>query len=41
VQGLRIIDASIFLVIPNAHTVAPTYIVAEIAATIIKEELGA
>jgi choline dehydrogenase len=41
VQGLRIVDASIFPVIPDAHTVAPTYMVAEMAATIIKEELGA
>jgi choline dehydrogenase len=41
VQGLRIVDASIFPIIPDAHTVAPTYMVAEMAATIIKEELEA
>jgi choline dehydrogenase len=41
VQGLRIVDASIFPVIPDAHTVGPTYMVAEMAAKIIKEEFGA
>jgi choline dehydrogenase-like flavoprotein len=41
VQGLRIVDASVFPVIPDAHTVAPTYMVAEMAATIIKEEYEA
>jgi len=35
--GLRIVDASIFPVIPAAHTVGPTYIVAERAAQLIKD----
>lgn len=38
VQRLRVVDASIFPVIPDAHTVAPTYMVAEMAAKIIAEE---
>jgi choline dehydrogenase-like flavoprotein len=41
VQGLRIVDASVFPVIPDAHTVAPTYMVAEMAASIIKKEYEA
>ncbi|KAF7798262.1 hypothetical protein EIP86_009479 [Pleurotus ostreatoroseus] len=36
VSGLRIVDASIFPIIPAAHTVGPVYIVAEHAADIIK-----
>ncbi|KLO19189.1 aryl-alcohol oxidase-like protein [Schizopora paradoxa] len=36
-DGLRVVDASIFPIIPAAHTVAPTYIVAERAAELIKE----
>ena len=40
VQGLRVVDASVFPVIPDAHTVAPTYMIAEMAAAIIKEEYG-
>ncbi|KLO19185.1 aryl-alcohol-oxidase from pleurotus Eryingii [Schizopora paradoxa] len=35
--GLRIVDASIFPIIPAAHTVGPTYIVAERAAQLIKD----
>jgi len=34
--GVRVVDASIFPVIPAGHTVAPTYIVAERAAELIK-----
>jgi choline dehydrogenase-like flavoprotein len=41
VQGLRVVDASVFPVIPDAHTVAPTYMVAEMAASIIKKEYEA
>jgi choline dehydrogenase-like flavoprotein len=40
VQGLRVVDASVFPVIPDAHTVAPTYMVAEMAAAIIKDDYG-
>jgi choline dehydrogenase-like flavoprotein len=40
VQGLRVVDASVFPVIPDAHTVAPTYMVAEMAAVIIKDDYG-
>jgi len=35
--GLRVVDASVFPVIPGGHTVAPTYIVAERGAEFIKE----
>ncbi|PVH90648.1 GMC oxidoreductase [Periconia macrospinosa] len=38
VQRLRVVDASVFPVIPDAHTMAPTYVVAEMAAGIIKGE---
>ncbi|KAF2131244.1 GMC oxidoreductase [Dothidotthia symphoricarpi CBS 119687] len=41
VKGLRIVDASVFPVIPDAHTVGPTYMVAEKAAAMIKAEYGA
>jgi choline dehydrogenase len=40
VQGLRVVDASVFPVIPDAHTMAPTYMVAEMAAAIIKDDYG-
>ncbi|KIJ28588.1 GMC oxidoreductase [Sphaerobolus stellatus SS14] len=36
VKGLRIVDASIFPFIPSGHTQAPTYIIAERAADLIK-----
>ncbi|EKM52280.1 uncharacterized protein PHACADRAFT_260543 [Phanerochaete carnosa HHB-10118-sp] len=36
VSGLRIVDASVIPIIPSAHTVAPTYILAEHAADMIK-----
>ncbi|KIY43459.1 pyranose dehydrogenase [Fistulina hepatica ATCC 64428] len=35
-QGLRIVDASIFPFVPAGHTTGPTYLVAERAADIIK-----
>jgi choline dehydrogenase-like flavoprotein len=37
VQGLRVVDASVIPIIPAAHTQAPTYIIAERAADLIKE----
>jgi choline dehydrogenase-like flavoprotein len=40
-QGLRVVDASVFPVIPDAHTVVPTYMVAEMAAAIIKKDYKA
>ncbi|KAK1226089.1 hypothetical protein PQX77_010956 [Marasmius sp. AFHP31] len=36
VEGLRVIDSSIFPFVPAAHTQAPTYIVAERGADLIK-----
>ncbi|KDQ32751.1 hypothetical protein PLEOSDRAFT_1031974 [Pleurotus ostreatus PC15] len=36
VSGLRVVDASIFPFVPTGHTQAPTYIIAERAADIIK-----
>jgi len=40
VQGLRIVDASIMPVVPDQHTQGPVYMVAEKAATMIKEDFG-
>jgi choline dehydrogenase-like flavoprotein len=40
VEGLRIVDASIFPRIPDQHTQGPTYMVAEKAATIILQDSG-
>ncbi|KAF4607930.1 hypothetical protein EYR40_000266 [Pleurotus pulmonarius] len=36
ISGVRIVDASIFPHVPSAHTQAPTYIIAERAADLIK-----
>jgi len=38
ISGLRIVDASVFPFVPSGHTQAPTYIMAERAADIIKSE---
>ncbi|KAK7473197.1 hypothetical protein VKT23_001295 [Stygiomarasmius scandens] len=38
VDGLRVVDASVFPRIPSAHTQAPTYIVAERASDLIKKD---
>ncbi|THU96778.1 aryl-alcohol-oxidase from pleurotus Eryingii [Dendrothele bispora CBS 962.96] len=37
VSGLRVVDSSVMPIIPAAHTQAPTYIIAERAADMIKE----
>ncbi|KAF9522005.1 hypothetical protein CPB83DRAFT_900034 [Crepidotus variabilis] len=37
-NGLRIVDASVWPFVPCAHTQGPTYLIAERAADIIKEE---
>ncbi|KAL0568636.1 hypothetical protein V5O48_013344 [Marasmius crinis-equi] len=37
IEGLRVVDSSIFPKIPTAHTQAPTYIIAERAADLIKQ----
>ncbi|KAJ4344039.1 hypothetical protein N0V95_006417 [Ascochyta clinopodiicola] len=39
-SGLRIVDASVFPEIPECHTMAPVYVVAERAAAIIQEAYG-
>jgi choline dehydrogenase-like flavoprotein len=38
VGGLRVVDASVFPVIPDQHTQGPVYMVAEKAAVMIKED---
>ena len=40
VNGLRIVDASIFPIIPDQHTQGPVYMVAEKAAQLISEDYG-
>ncbi|KAJ3520621.1 hypothetical protein NMY22_g12671 [Coprinellus aureogranulatus] len=35
-DGVRVVDASVWPFLPNAHTQAPTYLVAERAATLIR-----
>ncbi|KAJ3709833.1 hypothetical protein C8R42DRAFT_705880 [Lentinula raphanica] len=40
VEGLRIIDASVFPFVPSAHTQAPVYVIAERAADILKSAWG-
>jgi len=40
VEGLRVVDASVFPAIPECHTQAPTYIVAERGAELIKAMYG-
>ncbi|KAG7095828.1 hypothetical protein E1B28_006523 [Marasmius oreades] len=38
VKGVRVVDGSVFPLVPTAHTQAPIYILAERAADIIKKE---
>jgi choline dehydrogenase-like flavoprotein len=38
VERLRVVDASVFPVIPDTHTVGATYMLAEKAAMMIKKE---
>jgi choline dehydrogenase len=40
VDGLRVVDASVFPIIPDQHVQGPTYMVAEKAADMIKEDYG-
>ena len=35
-DGVRVVDASVWPFLPNAHTQAPTYLVAERAASLIR-----
>jgi len=38
IQGLRVVDSSIFPLIPSAHLYAPTLMVGEKAADMIKSD---
>ncbi|KAI9846711.1 MAG: hypothetical protein M1837_003766 [Sclerophora amabilis] len=40
VSGLRVVDTSIFPIVPDHHTQGPVYMVAEKAAQLIKEDYG-
>ena len=40
VDGLKIVDASVFPEIPECHAMAPVYILAEKAVEIIQKEYG-
>jgi choline dehydrogenase-like flavoprotein len=40
VEGVRVVDASVFPEIPECHTMAPVYILAEKAADIIRKTYG-
>ena len=39
VQGLRVVDASVFPIIPNGNTNTPTMALAERAADLIKQAI--
>jgi choline dehydrogenase len=41
VDGLRVVDASVFPIVPGGNTNAPTIMVAERAADLVKGRVGA